>query len=51
MLDYEELGGLSDLGLRDCAHGLHLIGKGVGHGPRPTLVVTTRSIVEILTQY
>jgi hypothetical protein len=23
-LDYEELGGLSDLSLRDCAHGLHL---------------------------
>jgi hypothetical protein len=26
VLDYEELGGLSDPGLRDCAYGLHLTG-------------------------
>jgi hypothetical protein len=26
VLDYEELGGMSDLGIRDCAYGLHLTG-------------------------
>jgi hypothetical protein len=41
VLDYEELRGLLNLGPRDCTHGLHLIGYGVGHGPCPTPVVTT----------
>jgi hypothetical protein len=26
VLDYEELGGLSDPGPRDCAHGVHILG-------------------------
>jgi hypothetical protein len=48
VLDYEELGGLSDPDPLDCTHGLHLTGYGVGHGPRPTPVVTTRSVIELL---
>jgi hypothetical protein len=47
-LDNEELGGLSDPDLQDCAHSVHLTGEGVGHGPCPTPVVTTRNIVELL---
>jgi hypothetical protein len=50
VLDYEELRGLSDLGTRDCAHGVLFLGYGIGHGPHPISIVTTPSIVELLIQ-
>jgi hypothetical protein len=50
VLDYKELRGLSDPGIRDYTYGLHLKGYEVGHGPRPILVVTTCSLVELLIQ-
>jgi hypothetical protein len=39
---------LSDPGTQDCARGVLFLGYGMGHDPRPTSVVTTRSIVELL---
>jgi hypothetical protein len=45
VLGYEELGGLSDPGTRDCTHGIFLLGYGMGHGPCPTSIVTTHSAV------
>jgi hypothetical protein len=50
VLDYEELGGLSNPGIRDCACGILLVGYGMRHGPHPTSVVTTRSAVGLLVQ-
>jgi hypothetical protein len=50
VLDYEELGSLSNPGTWDCEHGILLLGYGKGHGPRPTTVVTTRSAVGLLVQ-
>jgi hypothetical protein len=50
VLVYEELGGLSDPDTRDCARGVLFLGYGMGHGPRSTSVVTTRSAVELLIQ-
>jgi hypothetical protein len=35
VLGYEELGGLSDPGTRDCPCGTLLLGYGMGHVPRP----------------
>jgi hypothetical protein len=48
VLGYEELRGLSDPGTRDCTYGILLLGYRMGHGPRPTSVVTTRSAVGLL---
>jgi hypothetical protein len=45
VLGYEELGGLSDPGTRNCARGILFLRYGMGHGPRPISVVTTRSVV------
>jgi hypothetical protein len=50
VLGYEELGDLSHPGTRDCTRGMLLLGYRMGHGPRPTSVVTTRSLVELLLQ-
>jgi hypothetical protein len=50
VLNYEELGGLSDPGIRDYARGVLLLGYGMGRGPRATSVVTTRSAVVLLVQ-
>jgi hypothetical protein len=50
VLGYEELGGLSDPGTRDCPRGTLLLEYGMGHGPRPTSIVTTRDAVELLVQ-
>jgi hypothetical protein len=50
VLDYEELGGLSDLGTRDCGRGVLFLGYGMGHGPHPISIVTTRSVVGLLIQ-
>jgi hypothetical protein len=41
VLDYEELRSLSDPGPQDYAHGIHLLGQGVGHDPHPAPTVTT----------
>jgi hypothetical protein len=41
---------VSDPGTRDCARGILFLGYGMGHGPRPTFVVTTRSAVGLLIQ-
>jgi hypothetical protein len=41
---------LSDPGTRDCPHGTLLRGYGMGHGPRPISVVTTRNAVGLLVQ-
>jgi hypothetical protein len=50
VLGYEELGGLSDPGTRDCPRGTLLLGYGMGHGPRSTSVVTARNAVGLLVQ-
>jgi hypothetical protein len=50
VLDYEELEGLSDPGTRDCPHGTLHLRYGMGHGPHPTSVVTTRNVVGLLMQ-
>jgi hypothetical protein len=50
VLGYEELGGLSDSGTRDCPCGTLLLGYMMGHGPHPTSVVTTRNAVGLLVQ-
>jgi hypothetical protein len=50
VLDYKELGDLSDLDPQDCAHSVLFLGYGMGHGPRPTSVVTTHSVVGLLIQ-
>jgi hypothetical protein len=50
ILDYEELGGLSHPGTWDCARGVLFLGFRMGHGPRPTSILTTRSLVELLLQ-
>jgi hypothetical protein len=47
-LGYEELGGLSDPGIRDCPRGKLHLGYGMGYGPHPTSVVTTRNAVGLL---
>jgi hypothetical protein len=49
-LGYEELGEMLDPGTRDCPRGTLLLGYGMGHGPRPTFVVTTRNAVGLLVQ-
>jgi hypothetical protein len=41
---------LSDPGTRNCAHGVLFLGYRMGYGPRPTSVVTTRSVVGLLIQ-
>jgi hypothetical protein len=41
---------MSDPRTRDCAHGVLLLGYGIGYGPRPTSVLTTRSAVGLLVQ-
>jgi hypothetical protein len=41
---------LLDPGTRDCTRGTLLLGYGMGHGPRPTSVVTTRDAVGLLVQ-
>jgi hypothetical protein len=48
VLGYEELGGLSDPGIRDCPHGTLLLGYMMGHGPRSTSVITTRTVVKLV---
>jgi hypothetical protein len=40
ILGYEELGGLSDPGTRDCTCSTLLLGYGMGRGPRSTPFVT-----------
>jgi hypothetical protein len=50
VLGYEELGGLSDPGTRDCPCGTLLLGYRMGYGPRPIFVVTTRNVVGLLVQ-
>jgi hypothetical protein len=50
VLSYEELGGLSDLGTRDCPRNTLLLVYGMGHGPYPTSVVTTRNEEGLLVQ-
>jgi hypothetical protein len=50
VLGYEELGGLSNLDTRDYPRGTLLRGYGMGHGPCPTSVVTTRNAVGLLVQ-
>jgi hypothetical protein len=41
---------MSDPGARDCTHGTLLLGYGMGYGPHPTSVVTTRNAVGLLVQ-
>jgi hypothetical protein len=48
VLNYEELGGLSDLRPWKCAHGVHILGYGMRYGPHPTPVVTTCTVVELV---
>jgi hypothetical protein len=49
VLGYEEFGGLSDPGTRDCLRGVLLLGYyGMGHSPRATFIVI--SVVELLIQ-
>jgi hypothetical protein len=48
VLDYEELGGLSDLSTRDYPCGVLLLRYGMRHGSHTTSVVTTRSVVGLL---
>jgi hypothetical protein len=50
VLGYEELEGLLDPGTRDCSRGTLLLGYGMGHGPRPTSIVTTRNAVGLLAK-
>jgi hypothetical protein len=50
VLGYEELGGLSDSGTRDCPRGTLLLGYGMGYGSRPTSVVTNRNAVGLVVQ-
>ncbi|PUZ76830.1 hypothetical protein GQ55_1G321500 [Panicum hallii var. hallii] len=33
---------------RDCAYGVHILRQGMRYGPRPTSVVTTRTVVELI---
>jgi hypothetical protein len=47
-LGYEELGGLSDPGTRDCPHGTFVLGYGMGHGSWSTSVVTTHKAIGLL---
>jgi hypothetical protein len=39
---------LSDLGTRDCTHGILLLGYGMGSGPYLTSVVTIPNVVGLL---
>jgi hypothetical protein len=48
VLDHQELGSLLDLEPWDYAHGVHILGQGMGHGPHPTQVVTTYTGVELV---
>jgi hypothetical protein len=41
---------LSDPGTRDSSRGTLLLGYEMGHGPRPTSVVTTHNAVGLLVQ-
>jgi hypothetical protein len=50
VLDYEELGGLSNPGTQGCARGVLLLGYGMGHGPHPISVVATRSAIGVLVE-
>jgi hypothetical protein len=47
-LDYEELGSLSHPEPWDCAHSVLILGYPVGHGPHPTVVVTTHTGVGLV---
>jgi hypothetical protein len=48
VLNYEKLRGLLDPGPWDCAYCIDYLEYGIGHGPHPTSVVTTRAGVEVV---
>jgi hypothetical protein len=41
---------MSNPGTQDYARGVLFLGYGMGYGPRPTSVVTTYSVVELVIQ-